>query len=62
MDFINSMVRDNCHCGRMHKVSIDKIIIEKGAINHLPECILRYGKRPFVMADVNTYKAAGEAV
>ena len=62
VDFKNMVSGDSCLCGRVHKVSIDKIIIEKGAINRLPECVSDYGKKPFVLADRNTYQAAGEAV
>ncbi len=51
----------NCPCGKKHIADIDDIIVENGAINRLPEVINGYGaKKAFVLADVNTYKAAGE--
>ncbi len=51
----------NCPCGKKHIADIDDIIVENGAINRLPEVINGYGaKKVFVLADVNTYKAAGE--
>jgi len=53
----------NCPCGKKHIADIDDIIVENGAINRLPEVINGYGaKKAFVLADVNTYKAAGEKV
>lgn len=46
---------------KKHIADIDDIIVENGAINRLPEVINGYGaKKAFVLADVNTYKAAGE--
>lgn len=62
MNLIDIIDHSNCPCGKEHKVSIDRIIIEKGAISKLPECIRNYGKKPFILADVNTYEAAGKAV
>lgn len=51
----------NCPCGKKHIADIDDIIVENGAINRLPEVINGYGaKKAFILADVNTYKAAGE--
>lgn len=51
----------NCQCGKKHIADIDNIIVENGAINRLPEVINGYGaKKAFILADVNTYKAAGE--
>ena len=42
---------------------IDECISQKGAIYKLPEIINKYGsKKVFVVADVNTYKAAGENI
>lgn len=50
----------NCPCGKTHKADIDDIIIESGAINRLPQVIAGYGaKKAFIVADVNTYEAAG---
>lgn len=46
---------------KKHIADIDDIIVENGAINRLPEVINGYGaKKAFVLADVNTYKTAGE--
>lgn len=53
----------SCDCGCTHHTQVDDVIIEKGAIQRLPEVIKRYnGRKVFVLADENTYKAAGEKV
>lgn len=52
-----------CECGKTHTASLDKIIIENGAVNKVANVIKEYGaKKAFVVADVNTFKAAGEQV
>lgn len=53
----------SCACGKTHNTQVDDVIIEKGAIKRVPEVLARYGaKKAFVLADENTYKAAGEKV
>ncbi len=53
----------NCACGKKHFASVDKIIVESGAINKLPDLIKEYGaKKPFILADKNTFAVAGEKV
>lgn len=52
-----------CQCGKPHVFPVERIISGKGAINRLPEYIAEYGARNcFVIADGNTYRAAGDAV
>ncbi len=52
-----------CSCGREHDIAIDEVVVGKGVIARIPEFIARYGgTRAFLLADVNTYAAAGEAV
>lgn len=51
-----------CPCGRNHTVAVDEVVIGSGVVNRLPEFVRKYGKKPFVVADVNTYVAAGEKV
>ena len=51
-----------CLCGRNHTVAVDEVVIGSGVVNRLPEFVRKYGKKPFVVADVNTYAAAGEKV
>lgn len=50
-----------CPCGRDHKAAIDHVIVGSGVLAELPELIDRYGcKKPFLLADQNTWEAAGE--
>lgn len=52
-----------CKCGRVHKSSVGEIITENGAINCLAKIVRRFNaEKAFVLADKNTYKAAGERV
>ena len=52
-----------CPCGRDHAVAIEDVVVEKGAIRRVPEYVKRFrAKRPFVLADGNTFAAAGEAL
>lgn len=59
----NYLANPICSCGKTHDAAIDDVIIGNGVIGRIPELISRYGcARPFVLADVNTYAAAGERV
>ena len=52
-----------CTCGKRHTAAIDEVIVGNGVIVQLPGIIQKYGaKKPFILADVNTYAAAGQAV
>lgn len=52
-----------CSCGKIHNVDIDDVLIGKGVVNKLPEYIEKYGaKKPFLLADRNTFSAAGKSV
>jgi len=52
-----------CSCGRTHRADIEDIIIRKGAIDTLPDLLVKYQyKKIFLVADNNTYDAAGEQV
>ena len=53
----------NCNCGKRHTFPLKEILSSAGAINALPEILKKYGlKKPFVVADTNTFTAAGEKV
>ena len=53
----------HCSCGREHDAAIDDVVVGKGVVQRLPEFVKKYGaKKPFILADRNTYKAAGETV
>lgn len=50
-------------CGKVHDSIVSDCCIGKGTLKKLPEILEKYGaKLPFVLCDVNTYKAAGEKV
>ncbi len=52
----------NCPCGREHTFT-SKVIAECGAINKLPDILSEISaERIFLLADKNTYAAAGEKV
>ena len=52
----------NCPCGHTHYSSVKRIDIDKDAVKRLPTHIIELGyKKPFIVADINTWKAAGEA-
>ena len=55
-------LKNPCPCGKNHTIAIDEVVIGSGVVNRLPEFVNKYGKKPFVVADVNTYAAAGERV
>lgn len=55
-------LKNPCPCGRPHTIAIDQVVIGSGAVNQVPELVKKYGKKPFVVADLNTYAAAGERV
>ncbi len=53
----------DCSCGKAHKVDIRKIRIGSGILNELPDILSDFtGKKVFLVADTNTYKAAGSQV
>lgn len=63
MDYLNIINNKKCKCGKIHSAKIDECISEKGAINKLSDIIKKYnGKKAFIVADTNTFKAAGENV
>ena len=52
----------NCPCGHTHYSSVKRIDIDKDAVKRLPTHIIELGyKKPFIVAVINTWKAAGEA-
>ena len=59
----NYLLETGCACGRSHTVAVDEVVVGSGAIRRIVEFVKNYGaKRPFMLADVNTFAAAGEAV
>lgn len=52
-----------CICGKRHETCVKEIAIQQGVLVQVPELVRKYGgTRAFVIADENTYKAAGDAV
>ena len=52
-----------CVCKREHTVSLSNAVIEKNATEKLPSFINEFGrKKAFLIADPNTFCAAGEKV
>ena len=53
-----------CECGRKHAVPIREIIVGQGALNEVGHVLdrLDVGQKCVVIADLNTYAAAGEQV
>lgn len=51
----------HCSCGKIHRSSVKKLVIGPGAVEKLPELTRDY-TNPFLLADTNTYAAAGQRV
>ncbi|MBQ9482324.1 MAG: sn-glycerol-1-phosphate dehydrogenase [Clostridia bacterium] len=52
-----------CPCGKDHNVFVPELCIKNGAINEMPFFIEKFGaKKAFIIADENTYRAAGKKV
>lgn len=59
--FLNAELE--CQCGKPHSININKVIIENGAINKVPDVVRELGsKRVLLVADTNTYEVAGKRV
>ena len=55
-------INEHCPCGKAHRFTT-KVVVEKGAIQKLPAILQEKGlQRAFLIADANTYRAAGETV
>ena len=51
-----------CSCGKTHRFSA-KVVTGAGVVHQLPEILAEMGiKKPFLLTDRNTWKAAGEQV
>ncbi|MBO5322715.1 MAG: sn-glycerol-1-phosphate dehydrogenase [Oscillospiraceae bacterium] len=52
-----------CDCGKTHSSTLKELIVEKGALNRIPQLVKEYGgHKVFVLSDMNTRAAAGAAV
>ncbi len=62
MDILNAMNGRPCPCGKDHRFET-KIVTGKGVLSQLPQILGEFGaKKAFLLADPNTWKAAGAAV
>ena len=52
------MGKSECACGKSHICPIKQVVIKPGAIDEIPEMLGKY-KNVLLVADENTYKAAG---
>lgn len=59
MDINNLLQGFACDCGKFHTCNIDYVYIEEGAAAHLKE-ICKHYKNILLVADENTYRAAGD--
>ncbi|SFL47831.1 sn-glycerol-1-phosphate dehydrogenase [Pelosinus propionicus] len=60
-DFLNAKLE--CQCGKPHSINIEKVIIEKDALNQVPDVVKTLGaKKVLLVADTNTYEVAGKRV
>ena len=52
-----------CPCGKDHDIAIDEVVVGSGVISQIPRFLKRYeSRRPFLLADKNTFAAAGAQV
>ncbi len=62
LDVLDKINQGKCNCGKEHSF-FSEVIIESGAVYKLPQILGRFNARkPFVVADKNTYSAAGNKV
>ena len=63
---LNELIRPEghaCSCGRKHDTGLRFLRIGRGVVETVPEALAFLGaKKPFLVADHNTWKAAGEKV
>ena len=59
----NYLQVSGCPCGRNHDVAIDEVAVGSGVIRRIPDIVNKYHcVRPFILADINTFAAAGSRV
>lgn len=63
---LDELIREggyDCECGRHHGTDLKYVKIERGAVRHIPEALQKIGiKKPFIVCDVHTKKAAWDHV
>ena len=60
---VNYLKNECCPCGKKHTVALDDVVIGKGVCTRIRDYVQHFGaKKPFLLADCNTFSAAGEKV
>lgn len=60
---VNYLKNEICSCGKIHTADIYEVVIGANAIERLGEFIAHFGAmKPFLLADKNTFSAAGDKV
>ena len=61
---INELFREegfSCKCGKHHYSDVNEVSVGHGVLKQLPDMVRKYGgRKPFLIADRNTYHAAGD--
>ena len=61
--YLQAFAAEICPCGKKHSLTVSKIVAEKGAISQVPALVAEFkAKKPFILADANTFAAAGSRV
>ena len=61
--YLQAFADEICPCGKKHSLTVSKIVAEKGAISQVPALVAEFkAKKPFILADANTFAAAGSRV
>ena len=61
--YLEEFAKAKCPCGKSHNILLPQIVIGAGAINRIPEILQNAGgKKAFVLADKNTFSAAGKYI
>lgn len=61
VDLLNHSIQ--CECGRSHFAAINTVEISEGALDQVPAIVRNDGfKKPFIIADRNTYAIAGKVL
>ncbi len=61
-EYIKKEYAGICTCGKDHDINIEDIKIGSDILSCIPELVKKHGHKVFLIADVNTYRAAGEKV
>lgn len=61
--FLRNFSKEECVCQKGHLFTVSHIVVENRAIEKLPEYVAEFkSRKPFLLADKNTFEAAGEKV